>query len=231
MFEDMFEVAILLVAGLLVGVLISWLYWRGQVSEREDYIEDLESSVEGKDADLNDFEKRLQEKEAELVSLNTQLSQGEETIRGLTVQVEEGDDSINLLKVKVADLEKQNRDSMTRAEGAEVKVGELEKSLEENEREVAALKARSRAMQDNFAYITGIGPKVSAVLRSAGINTFAQLASTDMNRIRDILEAENPNLLRLTDPSTWPEQARMAAEEDWEALQALQDSLKESRRA
>lgn len=231
MFEDMFEVAILLIVGLLVGVLISWLYWRGQVSKREDYIEDLESSIEGKDVDLKDLEKLQQEKEAELMSLNTQLSQREETIRDLTVQIEERDDSINLLKVEVADLEKQNQDSITRAEGAEVRVGELEKSLEEKEREVAALKARSRAMQDDFAYITGIGPKVSAVLRSARINTFAQLAATDVNKIRDILEAENPNLLRLTDPSTWPEQARMAAEEDWEALQALQDSLKESRRA
>ena len=51
-----------------------------------------------------------------------------------------------------------------------------------------------------------------------------------MDRIREILEAENPNLLRLTDPSTWPEQARMAADGDWEALSALQNDLKSARR-
>jgi hypothetical protein len=69
------------------------------------------------------------------------------------------------------------------------------------------------------------------LLRLAGINTFVKLASADVKRIREILETENPNLLRLTDPSIWPEQARLASEGDWEGLSALQDSLKESRRA
>jgi len=225
------ETAILLVAGLLLGVLFSWLYWRGQVSKREGRIKDLETSVEGKDADLKDSEKRLKEREKEIESLNTQLGQRVESIRGLTLQIGEKDESIDLLKKEAADLEKKSRDSVARAEGAEARVGELEKSLEEMEREAASLKARMRAMQDDFTCIVGIGPKVSSVLRSAGISTFAKLASADVSGIREILEAENPNLLRLTDPSTWPEQARMASEGDWEALSALQDSLKGRRRA
>jgi hypothetical protein len=44
------------------------------------------------------------------------------------------------------------------------------------------------------------------------------------------LETENPNLLRLTDPTTWSDQARMVSEGEWEALKVLQDSLKENRR-
>ena len=88
-----------------------------------------------------------------------------------------------------------------------------------------------QAMQDDFTHIMGIGPKVSSVLRSAGIKTFTKLASTDIDKITEILEDENPSLLRLTDPSTWSEQARLASEGDWEALTTLQENLKESRRA
>ncbi len=51
-----------------------------------------------------------------------------------------------------------------------------------------------------------------------------------MDDIREILVAENPRLLRLSDPTTWPEQAEMAAEGRWEDLKALQEGLKETRR-
>jgi len=371
MLGNLIEVAILLVVGLLLGILISLLYWRGQVDEREDQIIDLETSLESTDLDmknmrvraqdllnqrkkeiesqntqLKDYEDRFkeQEKKVEVLNtqledsenlleerekrtdlLNTQLGQRDENIQYLNQQIIEKDEFINQLKKEAADLEKslktqlkeyENRlnefekgievlntqlkdydkilnerekrtdllntqlgqrdeniqdlnqqitkndeniqdlnqkitekdeainlltkeatdldenykESVTRAEGAEAKVGELEKSLEEQEQETAYLQARIHAMQDDFTHIMGIGPKVSSVLRFAGINTFAKLASADIDKIKEILEDENPSLLRLTDPSTWSEQARLASEEDWEALTALQESLKESRR-
>jgi predicted flap endonuclease-1-like 5' DNA nuclease len=83
---------------------------------------------------------------------------------------------------------------------------------------------------DDLKRIEGIGPKISGVLQAAGIATFAQLAATDVSRIRQILEEENPNLLRLANPATWPEQAQLAAAGEWEALEVLQDELKGGRR-
>jgi predicted flap endonuclease-1-like 5' DNA nuclease len=82
------------------------------------------------------------------------------------------------------------------------------------------------AMQDNFTIITGIGPKVSAILRNSKINTFTQLSTLNVEKINEILKKANPNLLRLVDPTTWPEQARLAADGDWEGLSSLQDSLR-----
>jgi predicted flap endonuclease-1-like 5' DNA nuclease len=87
------------------------------------------------------------------------------------------------------------------------------------------------AQPDDLKRIEGIGPRISGVLQEAGIRTFEQLADTDAGRIREILEAADPNLLRLADPATWPEQAALAAEGDWQALEALQDELKGGRRA
>lgn len=86
------------------------------------------------------------------------------------------------------------------------------------------------AAPDDLKAVEGIGPKISAVLADAGISTFAQLADTEVQRIQQILEAANPNLLRLADPSTWPQQARLAAEGAWAELEKLQDELKGGRR-
>ena len=81
---------------------------------------------------------------------------------------------------------------------------------------------------DDLKVVEGIGPKSSGVLQSAGISTFAQLANTDVEQLRQILV--DADLTRLADPGTWPEQAALAAAGDWDGLQALQDSLKGGRR-
>jgi NADH-quinone oxidoreductase subunit I len=79
---------------------------------------------------------------------------------------------------------------------------------------------------DDLTRIEGVGPKISGVLQAAGITTFAQLADTEVDRIKEILEASDPKLLRLADPSTWPRQAKLAAAGKWEPLAKWQERLK-----
>jgi len=81
---------------------------------------------------------------------------------------------------------------------------------------------------DDLEIIEGIGPKIAGLLKAAGITTFAQLADVDVARVQEILRAAN---LRLADPTTWAEQARLAASGDWSALETLQKTLKAGRRA
>lgn len=83
---------------------------------------------------------------------------------------------------------------------------------------------------DNLKRIEGIGPKIASVLQAAGITTFAQLAAAEVSQIEQILEEADPRLRRLADPSTWPEQAQLAASGDWDALAALLNELKGGRR-
>lgn len=84
---------------------------------------------------------------------------------------------------------------------------------------------------DDLKRIEGVGPKLASVLEEAGIRTFAALADTKVDRLEQILEDADPRFLRLANPSTWPEQAALAAAGDWEALEALQSELKASRRS
>jgi predicted flap endonuclease-1-like 5' DNA nuclease len=79
---------------------------------------------------------------------------------------------------------------------------------------------------DDLVIIEGIGPKIAALLNDAGIATFAQLAGTDTSHLKEILNAAG---LRVNDPTTWPEQARLAAAGDQEGLQKLQETLKGGR--
>ncbi len=77
---------------------------------------------------------------------------------------------------------------------------------------------------DDFTRIEGIGPKIRGVLHAAGVATFAALAGMTSDGIREVLTTADPGL-SVHNPSSWPEQARLAADGKWEDLQALQDEL------
>jgi predicted flap endonuclease-1-like 5' DNA nuclease/predicted small secreted protein len=82
---------------------------------------------------------------------------------------------------------------------------------------------------DDLKRIEGIGPKIASLLQAAGITTFAHLASTDVRKLKRIIA--EAGLTALADPTTWPEQATLAATGQWDELETLQDELKGGRRA
>lgn len=83
---------------------------------------------------------------------------------------------------------------------------------------------------DDLKRIEGIGPKIASVLQGAGVMTFSQLADTDVDQLVQILEDADPRLLRLADPSSWPQQASLAAADDWDGLREFQSELKARRK-
>ena len=88
----------------------------------------------------------------------------------------------------------------------------------------AALPAPEVPEANDLAAIEGIGPRIHDILNEAGIKTFAQLADTPVARISEILVAAELHVP--ANPSTWPAQARLAADSKWQELKELQDSLK-----
>ncbi len=78
--------------------------------------------------------------------------------------------------------------------------------------------------QDDLELIEGIGPKISELLKSAGIDTFAQLAAAPVATVQKVLDAAGPNF-RLAKPESWARQAELCVRGDWAALRKLQDEL------
>lgn len=81
---------------------------------------------------------------------------------------------------------------------------------------------------DDLKVIEGIGPAIARLLRENGIRTFTALAEAPVERLKEILVSAR--LGHLADPTTWGEQARMAAAAEWTALEELQKTLKRGRR-
>jgi len=81
-----------------------------------------------------------------------------------------------------------------------------------------------RWSQDDLKAVEGIGPKIESLLHDAGIKTWRALADTPVSRIQDILTAAGPRFA-LADPGTWPKQSELAADGEWDELNALQDAL------
>ncbi len=70
---------------------------------------------------------------------------------------------------------------------------------------------------DDLTAIGGIGPKIAAVLRTAGITSYQRLAQADPALLRELLQSAS---LRagLADPESWLAQARLAAEGRWDEV-------------
>ncbi|HYN54862.1 MAG TPA: hypothetical protein VES38_09165 [Methylotenera sp.] len=77
---------------------------------------------------------------------------------------------------------------------------------------------------NDLTVIEGIGPKINELFSNAGIITFAQLAKQTVPQMQKILDEAGAGY-KLAKPTTWAQQAALAAENKWSELKALQDKL------
>lgn len=74
---------------------------------------------------------------------------------------------------------------------------------------------------DNFKRIYGIGPELEKALHKAGIKSYKDLANTDVATLEQIVDKVNP----LLDPSSWPAQAALAADGNWDRFKKMYAQL------
>ena len=77
---------------------------------------------------------------------------------------------------------------------------------------------------NDLTVVEGIGPKISELFNNAGVKTFAQLAIQTVPQMRKVLD-DGGSRFRIANPSTWGQQAALAAENKWDELKKLQDNL------
>ena len=90
-------------------------------------------------------------------------------------------------------------------------------------KKVVAKKA-TKAKADNLTKIEGIGPKIASLLIADGIVTFADLSTAKLTQLETILKNAGPRF-KMHKPTTWAEQAKLAAKGNWAELKKLQDVL------
>lgn len=100
---------------------------------------------------------------------------------------------------------------------------EPEEDREQKLPEVAPINVKP----DDLSIVEGIGPKINQVLHAAGIQSLFQLSECEVSDLKEILASAR---LKLADPTTWPQQARLAIAGDLENLKALQDTLRGGRK-
>jgi large subunit ribosomal protein L27 len=100
-----------------------------------------------------------------------------------------------------------------------------EKPAKTGKSEKITLPSGKKFKVDDLKLVEGIGPKIEGLLKEAGINTWAELATADLEKIQKVLDDAGPRY-RMHDPATWAKQASLAAEGKWQELGEYQDHLK-----
>ncbi|MGB6153620.1 MAG: 30S ribosomal protein S2 [Pricia sp.] len=78
---------------------------------------------------------------------------------------------------------------------------------------------------DDLTKIEGVGPKAAEAMVAAGIDSYASVAKADADKIKEILTESSSRMAHL-DPTSWPKQAKLAADGKWNELQEWQDNTK-----
>ena len=146
---------------------------------------------------------------------------------------------IQLADVRLGDAGKQailefvgeNDRVKKQASAAKPVVEDDEPETEESETEEEAKAETEEAPKspkglgfDDLKVVEGIGPKCEEALKAAGVDTWKALADSTPEKITEILTAAEGNFAGQV-PTTWPEQAQMAVDGDWEKLEKWQDEL------
>ncbi len=104
----------------------------------------------------------------------------------------------------------------------ETKVAEKAAPKKETAKKAAPKKATKA---DDLKKVEGIGPKIAEIFAENGIVTFADLAGTKVDKLKEILEGAGSRYAS-KNPGSWPKQAKMAADGKWDELKEWQDNVK-----
>jgi predicted flap endonuclease-1-like 5' DNA nuclease len=81
-----------------------------------------------------------------------------------------------------------------------------------------------RIKADDLKLVEGIGPKIEKLFHRAGLKTWASVAKTNPERLKEIL-VKGGDRFQMHNPGTWPIQCQMMVDDKWKELKAYQEKL------
>ena len=118
----------------------------------------------------------------------------------------------------------KKQEAKKEAPKAEAPVKEAPKAeAPKTDSQVAKIGGKRYPLND-LKIVEGIGPKIAELLNNAGIVSWNALSNADPAKLKEIL-AEAGSRYTMHNPTTWPQQAKLAVEGKFEELEVLQDRL------
>ncbi len=167
-------------------------------------------------AERDQLDVKTKELEKEVSTFDYKIEQSEETIRSLKADIYkiESDKIVWMTKYNKLKDEVEELQNSTATARSAVGVAATPLSLNYN----------AIFSPENLQIVEGIGPKIEGLLKAAGITNWTLLAAASYDRLKEILAEAGPQY-RMHDPKTWSEQAKLAAEENWNRLVEYQKFL------
>jgi chromosome segregation ATPase len=185
---------------------------RGQVAMLRGQVSMQQKTAKLLEGELADWNTKYAELEAEKAEINATLS------------------SINSsYSTKTGNWELKYNDLESRYSSLTRRIQDLNLSNERMENTILALNTeiltyKRRVNPDDLKLIEGIGPKIEELLNNEGIYKYEQLATTNVEMIRAILDKAGARF-RMHDPQSWASQAEIADKGDWVKLKEFQEYL------
>lgn len=193
----------------LLGLGLGWALWskyKSMISEYEANIASLNNKLKGVEASLAECRSKTADLEGDVALAKGRVREMEEEMNSLKSSSEAGIGG-NLASMAAGFAAGSATSSGGESTGMGASVGKY-----------AKLKS------DNLQIIEGIGPKMDEVLKENGIGSWQELAAQSPESLRAILNKYGDSY-KIIDPSSWPEQAKLAGDGDFDALMALQKNL------
>ncbi len=128
---------------------------------------------------------------------------------------------IGELRVRLWNSEARNRDLQAVVDSHVVAAAPPDPDLGEAAR-VLGMPVRV----NDLTVIEGIGPAIAHLCINRGITTWWSLANADLALLRSMLAEAGPKY-QIHDPASWPQQARLLANGQWEKFQRLAEALRD----
>lgn len=197
-------IAIALVGGVIIGMLVMWWldvrFWRSAVPSAEQI------------AARKKAEKS--ERQSERQMLANEIARHALEVNALEEKLEQQATALHKTQQALDEQEQRNHDL---AEEFAAALAEAKAATPEAPATPAVEAPKPKSDQD-LQFINGIGPKVKETLNKAGILSFADLAKKTAAQLQEILD-NSSGRFRLTYPDTWPKQAALLRDGQYQELQ------------
>ncbi len=209
---------------LLLFWLLGWLFEWFKRQTYLDRITELERENSRLSIKSTDLEKELglvkydlEKSNADRNAVKSRNADLEIKLRSCNEQRTNLETQLAIIEENTINLDAENTSSLGFLDGG---------SIEDNSAKVGTeiVGIGSFFSENDLQIIEGIGPKIEGLLKAAGFNTWNDVGNASVDDLSKILEHAGSRY-RVHNPKTWPDQARLAANGDWDALTKYQKML------